>query len=60
LLLVAYFILILGQFLEGFYDKNMVNFEHISRNIFNMFTIVMFIIVLWRHYQKDACLAFHI
>lgn len=55
LLLLAYFIYICGKFLEGFYDRTDITIAYITKNIYNMFAIAVFIIVLWRHYQKEAC-----
>jgi hypothetical protein len=54
LLLLAYFIFTCGKFLEGFYDKTEVTFAYVSKNLYNMFTIAVFIVVLWRHYQKES------
>ena len=44
----------MGHFLEGFYDRKVINFAYISKNIYDMFTIIAFVVVLWRHYQKDS------
>jgi hypothetical protein len=52
LLLLAYFIFTCGQFLEGFYDHTDLTLAYVTKNVYNMIVIAVFIIVLWRHYQK--------
>jgi hypothetical protein len=36
------------------YDRHGIDTAYLSKNIYNMATIVVFLVVLWRHYQKDS------
>jgi hypothetical protein len=53
LLLVAFSIFMVGQFLESWYDKKELTSPFIIKNVYNILTMGVFIIVLWRHYQRD-------
>lgn len=53
-MLLAYFIYITGSFLEGFYNHDDITFSYVTKNAYDMLVIVIFILVLWRHYQKEA------
>lgn len=54
LLLLAYLIFTIGHFLEGFYDRSEITLGYISKNVYNILAISIFIMVLWRHYQKET------
>jgi hypothetical protein len=53
MLLVAFSIFVAGSFFESFYDKSQITSSFVIKNVYNMLTMFVFIIVLWRHYQKD-------
>jgi ABC-type uncharacterized transport system permease subunit len=53
LLQLAYLVFLFGKLLEDFYSNPTYALESAIKNIFYMMTLILFMTVLWRHYQKD-------
>ena len=55
LLQLAYLIFLLGKLLEDLYSNPSKTSSSILTSVFFMITLILFMAVLWRHYQKDQC-----
>jgi hypothetical protein len=53
LLQLAYLIFLAGKLLEVFYYTPEKAFSHGIKSVYYMVTLILFMTVLWRHYQKD-------
>jgi hypothetical protein len=53
LLQLAYFVFLAGKLLEIFYYSPEKAVGSSLKTVFYMTTLILFMTVLWRHYQKD-------
>lgn len=58
LLQLAYFVFLAGKLLEIFYYNPEKAVGSALKTIFYMITLILFMTVLWRHYQKDQRISF--
>jgi hypothetical protein len=53
LLQLAYFVFLMGKLFEVIYYKPEIALSSSVKNVYYMLTLLLFMIILWRHYQKD-------
>lgn len=50
---MAYFIFLTGKLLETIYYQPDASLSYIAKTVFYMVSVSLFVVILWRHYQKD-------
>ena len=54
MIIVCFSLYILGQTFQQYYEQPNFKEAYIIKLFYDEITLILFVVVLWRHYQKDA------